>query len=106
MEIHQAKIPEANPILKPMIVEDVRIEIPDLPKKVAVHESKAAGIEAEHGALKAENEEPVLVIKLKWSYVAYAVVGLLFVYMMYQFHSMSSRILILETTLREVRKSV
>ena len=41
-----------------------------------------------------------LVIRLSWDHVGYIIAGLLFVYMMYQLHSMSARLVVLEAALR------
>jgi hypothetical protein len=42
-------------LLKPMIVEDVVVEVPDVPSKVLPTQRVSV------------DEDPVLVIKLKWS---------------------------------------
>jgi hypothetical protein len=52
-------------LLKPMIVEDVVIEVPDVPsKRSEVQPSKRSEVQP---AQPAVDEDPILVIKLKWS---------------------------------------
>lgn len=84
---------DLGPIMKPLVADVVIEEDPNpavAPK--VVPETK-----------RASNE---IVIALRWEFVVYAVVALLFLYMLYQFSYMHSRILVLEATLAagKVRK--
>lgn len=54
----------SEPVLKPMIVDQVVVEVPDVPQK-----GEAKPAEAKTPNAPAEPDD-VLVIKLKWSYVA------------------------------------
>lgn len=90
---------EQGALLKPLVASVEAVVVSDEPtnldEKVVLKTPQK-----EDANVRASRD---LVIRLKWDYVAYAVVFLIFLYMLYQFSYMNSRILILETVLAASR---